>query len=409
MISKFDKINFVNKREFKDNKQFQFRANSFAKIGSEDNYELVSLNDIYEINQEKDKNFFYNKMNTLFEYLEEDYDLFFFTLTFDPRVHKTFNSLNSMDRRVKALKQMKSYYNNFYRTLLKNRLFRNELTTDKRFYVRASELHKSKVLHEHTSFFINNDSFQEFFSLLYTTYLKFNRLGRFELVLSNKFKELVKNEMIEVEVEKGKIVYIFENDLDLVKSGNFFYVKFLENEDSNKSLLKYVMKYALKSAFNNEDTLDSKFDRAFFLEAKVRRISFSNFLFPKYLFQGKFESLEGNYVNEDYSLKELTDLKNLGNIKVYYKVFEKEDFNDPFIPFLIEENLQLVLNGQFEESDTLEEFISIVEENEKEPIKEISYISVNGVYYYNRKTKTDIIYNYMRDLSLIADFDFSDF
>lgn len=321
--SNFDRL--LTDRDALDKKQFLYRTGS--KLMDQNTGNVFNLEDVYQSNRKRESAFLQNQMNSRVQYLKQ-FELMFFTLTEPSHIHKQFDKTSYAGKMTTIVKS-KEKYNDFMRTYLKNRLFKT-LDKTKRFYVRATEMHKSFMLHEHCSFFTPSNHIMQSFNLLYKTWEN-KDLGRLEVVLDSKFKkEFFNNKKWFATKLKNKItgkidnVFIKRSDLHLRKTGRFFYVKFLEESchgDQKLQMLKYVMKYVLKNSYLNDDKMDKRSyqERSIYLKLNIRPISYSQFLFPKYLYYNLVENTAGIPIYELFSLKELTDLNHSGRIKIHYK------------------------------------------------------------------------------------------
>lgn len=321
---------YLTFKKVRDNRKFQDIRNTIYRtrkvLTNKKTGNQFSLESLHQQNLVRDKAFLQNRMNTLFSYLN-DFDLMFFTLTEKSSVHRSYSKMSDTGKLATIVKS-NNKYNSFMRSYLKNRLFKT-LNTTKRFYVRAKEMHKSFMLHEHCSFFVPQENLIESFSLLLRTWLK-EDLGRLEVVLDSKFKSYFEQSelwfehtLINKKTNKRDQVFIPCNQSHLISRGEFFYVKFLtkSEEGSQKlQLLKYVMKYVLKNSYLDDDKIDyiSEIERSIFLKLKIKPISFSQFLFPKYLYFGLKSDHDNTAIYDNYTLRELTDLKNSGKVKYFY-------------------------------------------------------------------------------------------
>ncbi len=161
---------------------------------------------------------------------------------------------------------------------------------------------------------------------------------RFEFcALSMRQSELFSKTLKEAPKDEKSIsakLLIRAGFIDKVSSGRYFYIKPFTskiNEVEQKNyMLKYVMKYVLKNAnTGKEKTPNESLDRALLLEAKVLPVSFSRFLFPKSLYFNLFDEGSGSAIYDEYSLKELSDLKNSNSVQYIYrnKICKHEDLN----------------------------------------------------------------------------------
>lgn len=311
----------VKNRSLKDSRATLFRSSK--KLQDKDG-NTFNLEEVHQNKKIRDDAFLQNRINSLFSYLE-DFDMMFFTPTEKGSIHRSF-AQSSYSAKMVHISKTKNKFNDFMRTYMKNRLFKR-IDTSKRFYVRATEMHKSLMLHEHCSFFVPKQNLMESFSLLYHTYLK-KDLGRFEVVLDSKyFSYFSKNKKWKFTTLKNKDgsttnVFIKRSDFHKKRSGEFFYVRFLDdkNKGSQKlQMLKYVMKYILKNSYNDENYMTEKteLERSIYLKLGIRPVTFSRFQFPKYLYFSLKDINTNKSIFDIYSLTELTDFKNSDQIIIH--------------------------------------------------------------------------------------------
>jgi hypothetical protein len=286
--------------------------------------EKTSLYDVYlENNKNKEANFF-NRTATLNEISTElDFEVYFITITFSRSEHNFFKKLNDSQKLLK-IKEHKEYFQDFFNSLLKYRLFRKKLNKDNRFYIKSLELHKSNMLHIHLGFFLKKEYSVDFINLFYEVIQKYEKFGRIEIVCNDSFKKQISQD---IKLFKRKDIYIPSDFLKSYKTGAYIYFKFIKDLKNDKSNVnRYITKYISKNFKNNLNENDIQ--RIIFLELKIRNIVISNFLFPNYLIKKMYKRDDDRLPLYKYhSLKELTYLKHSKkNVIITEKLFKVNDF-----------------------------------------------------------------------------------
>jgi len=316
------------------------------------NSEKILLKTVAEQTFKRDASFFYNKMQTVYDLTEHyQFEQSFITIT----SLKSRRNPKNLDHLANTNAEIKEDFNEFFRALFKQRIFRKTLNSSNRFYLRSNEFTKAKYLHTHFLIMMNGENLINFIDTFKNTFVKHSKslnLGRTEIVVpyhryqdlkdSNLLKEV---EMRDKKKKKFKALILNEKMLsdDEIKSlgrYNFFYIKYLEKKKSkpkkseldeaveasikDDSVVKYALKYVYKDfkdkleetnkngicSVSNTDTLYSI--------SKIRRINFSRFTFPKYLFHG-LKDKDGTSIYKKMNLKTLSILHIEKKIEVVLK------------------------------------------------------------------------------------------
>lgn len=296
-------IKSQKKSEFLDSKELYSLQNSINKI---------PLRAVAEQTHQRNASFFYNKMNTVYE-LSKDYGFSqtFITLT----SLRTKKDIKDLEKLALTNKQINADFNEFFRTLFKKNIFKKHLTKQERFYIKSNEFTKRNFLHTHFLLLLNPEFFMQFleaFESTFTEHAKALKIGRTEIVVPKYiFNRLRGNPLLKTARLNKENVLV----LDKEKEESFFYIKTLkENKKDENEIDESVLKYATKYVYKNfKDKLDN-FDNmsetdAMYSITRIRRINFSRFTFPQYLFHG-LKNADGEGIFTKYKLTELSHLYN---------------------------------------------------------------------------------------------------
>jgi hypothetical protein len=235
------------------------------------------------------------------------------------------NVENNLEKLIYENKKINDEFNEFFRALFKDRLFK-KLTKDKRFYIKANEFTKRYFLHTHFIMALTPEYFLRFIDIFTKTFennAKKLNIGRSEVVIPLHFYNQIKTSGLfkVVKVNKQKVLMLKDSDRN---NRNFFYIKTLKenrkrvideesgieeiNHDVENDIatLKYGTKYVYKNYKDKMDNFDkmSEMDALYSL-TKIRRINFSRFSFPQYLYEGLKDG-EGKAIYEKYDLATLS-------------------------------------------------------------------------------------------------------
>lgn len=322
-------IKSQKKADFLDSKELYSLQNSMKKI---------PLRAVAEQTHQRNASFFYNKMNTVYE-LSNYYNFSqtFITLT----SLRTKKDINNLEKLASTNKQINADFNEFFRILFKKNLFRKHLTKQERFYIKSNEFTKRNFLHTHFLLLLNPEFFMQFidaFESTFTEHAKALKIGRTEIVVPKYiFDRLNGNSMLKTARLNKENVLV----LDKEKEESFFYIKTLkenkrdtENPELDEAIeagideavLKYATKYVYKNYKEKLDNFDNMNETdAMYSITKIRRINFSRFTFPQYLFHG-LKNADGVGIFEKYKL---TDLSHLYNTKQTQSILKKNvNFKD---------------------------------------------------------------------------------
>lgn len=317
--------------------------------------EPLLLKDVAEQTFKRDASFFYNKIQTLYDVTNYyNYKQSFITLT----SLKSRDDGKSLDDIAHRNHEIKEDFNNFFRALMKQRIFKETLNTSNRIYLRANEFTKRYFLHHHFLMLLDGENYMGFLDAFITTYIsnaKALNLGRTELVIPYDIYQRLKGLETVKEIthtdektkKKEKVLILNKETLDLSELNltlNYLYIKKLKKprserhqeqtaleanmdamaDDSDDSVIKYALKYVYK---NFKDKLDNaknggiafvSNEDVLYSLSNIRRINMSRFSFPKYLYFGLKDEKGENLYNK-MTLKELSILHIEKKIKVVLK------------------------------------------------------------------------------------------
>lgn len=286
----------------------------------ETNNGTFSLKVLSEFKKEKDRAFLFNKLNVYKNELNNK-DLFFITLTLKPVYRASFVKAKD-ENKLEKFKQLKNIFQDFFDALHKDRLFR-ELTKDKRNYVRSTECHKTGVPHEHISYYVAKEYSERFLKVLVHIIKKHKKIGRTEIVINKDNLRIVED----IATYSSKVdAHVLNTDLKNIDTGAFVYFKTLKHKakdlnnnevSENESIMRYTLKYILKEIMNNKEdvtgckkNVKENYKKALYSFSKVRKVSYSRFIFARFLYDNLVQAGTKNYISKEYSLQYLTNLKN---------------------------------------------------------------------------------------------------
>ena len=423
--------NLTNNKNKSINEQLKTIAHQKSAKKAEflDSKKLLSLTDVKdltmrsvaELAHKRNASFFYNKMNTLYDFSEEyNYEHTFITLT---SLRSRKNVENNLPKLIKENQLINKENNLFFRALFKQRIFRNHLTSKDRIYLKSNEFTKRHFLHTHFLMMFNEEYFIQFieaFARTFINHAKELNIGRTDVVIPKniynylldsrmfkKSKKVLKDKKIDVlilnpnyfdqvELKNGREVHTNILKENLGKYNEFFLRTLEEQGTKGKNKEKAVLKYATKYVYKNfKDKIDN-FDNmsatdALYSETRIRRISFSRFIFPQYLYNN-LKDENGTPIHKKYTLTELSIAYNRDNkFKLNLKknvTFKK--VHDNYINLFKESDYLLNLTDW---KDNLNLWVQEIEGSEEE--KKADYEITE---YYARK-------NLLRDLENCKNFD----
>jgi len=309
----------------------------------------IALKDVAEQTFKRDASFFYNKMQTVYDLTAHyNFEQSFITLT-SLKSRKNPKNLNNI---ANTNIEINNDFNDFFRVLFKQRLFRKTLNSSNRFYLRSNEFTKAKYLHTHFLIMMNEENILSFLETFKNTFInnaKRLNIGRTEIVIPyDKYQVLKHSELLkEVRTKKEKVLVLNDETLsedDLKKLGkyNYFYIKCLKKKVQNEaseldeaveesirnerddSVIKYALKYVYKDfkdkleETNKNGICSVSSTDTLYAISKIRRINFSRFTFPKYLFHG-LKDKDGTGIYKKMTLKDLSILHIEKKIEVVLK------------------------------------------------------------------------------------------
>jgi hypothetical protein len=338
-------------------------------LSNAENKEEVLLKTIAEQTFKRDSAFFYNKTQTVYDLVKHyQFEQCFITVT-SLKSRKKAKNLQTLANTNIAIK---SEFNELFRTLFKQRIFKTALTSSSRFYLRSNEFTKEKYLHTHFLFMTSKENIIGFintFKEVFINHAKRLHIGRTELVIPyHQYQALKGSTMLkEVKGKKENILILndkamTEEELKMLGRDNYFYIKCLKRkkpkmaesgnnneldeavENAENEIDDSVIKYALKYVFKDfKDKLSSTSKHGIcsvsstdtlYSISKIRRINFSRFTFPKYLFHG-LKNKKGENLYDKFKLKALSIL----HIEKKIEVVLKENMDFKTIKKTIRENI----------------------------------------------------------------------
>jgi len=344
----------------KEVKRKEYLQNRFISAKDLQNNETLStLFDLSLKKAERDRAFLLNRNKTVSEIADENFaSSVFITLTSLKQPSFSFYKYDKkgFSRAIYMNKHINNDFNDFFRSFHKQKIFRTLLTAKNRLYVSVNEFTKNLTLHRHILQYLVSDEDSAAYCLTfakhYEKHAESYEVGRSELVVSdNVFNILSKDKSLK-KIKLKKEFILVNKSLDSIKSGSFLYIKRIKKaKDNTKTdreiLTSYIFKYVMKNTFNNDISKLSDFEIVCkYLHSKllIRRFNFSRYIFPKSLYtslyragdevdESDFDRVDkrDNYVSisKDFTLKELSYLKNSEDIKI--DIPFSAQLNDDFV------------------------------------------------------------------------------
>lgn len=273
---------------------------------------------LVESKNKRDTAHFHNKINTIYKLTEEcQYSQVFITYTSTLSATTIGKGEEQLKRLIAINQQINKDFNEFRRILFKQKVFRKHLTTADRIYINSNEFTKKDFLHTHFLLLLPPEHLTRFidtFNKVFQKHAKRLNMGRTEVVIPKDFYNKIKNSGFfkEVTISKEKSLIVEGSDR---RNKHFYYIKTLKEsikkgKDGKKAKDIATLKYAVKYIYKNfKEKMDkpnkvSNMDALYSLTG-IRRINFSRFLFPRYLYEG-LKDKNGTPIHKNHTLLELT-------------------------------------------------------------------------------------------------------